>query len=266
MAKQSNYHNKKQTKLTREQRDNQVLGRVFRLFLLGIAAECFVFFFNDFYLNSRAEVLVGVYNALPYAAAAAGVVMLAALAVLLARRRALSPLARRVLGALAGIGAFVLVCGLVLRLVYPNGGTYLCVLIPILTVLGMVYLLFQREFFLIAVVLTGALFTVWVCRKGIGTTGWHLPALAGSIAVLAGLVVLAALTARVQKQRGLWTAGTKVRLLPAECDYRLLYLTYALSFAAILLAVLVVTTTYYSMWVLGIALFAFAVYYTTKLM
>ena len=85
-------------------------------------------------------------------------------------------------------------------------------------------------------------------------------------AAAAGLVVLAALTARVQKQRGLWTAGTKVRLLPAECDYRLLYLTYALSFAAILLAVLVVTTTYYSMGVLGVALFAFAVYYTTKLM
>ena len=38
MAKQSNYHNKNQQKLTREQRDNQVLGRVFRLFLLGIVA------------------------------------------------------------------------------------------------------------------------------------------------------------------------------------------------------------------------------------
>ena len=46
----------------------------------------------------------------------------------------------------------------------------------------------------------------------------------------------------------------------------MLYLTYALSFAAILLAVLAVATTYYSMWVLGVALFAFAVYYTTKLM
>ena len=39
MAKQSNYHNKNQQKLTREQRDNQVLGRVFRLFLLGIVAD-----------------------------------------------------------------------------------------------------------------------------------------------------------------------------------------------------------------------------------
>ena len=38
MAKQSNYHNQKQQKMTREQRDNQVLGRVFKLFLLGIVA------------------------------------------------------------------------------------------------------------------------------------------------------------------------------------------------------------------------------------
>ena len=44
MAKQSNYHNKKQQKLTREQRDNQVLGQVFRLVLLGIGAACRLFF------------------------------------------------------------------------------------------------------------------------------------------------------------------------------------------------------------------------------
>ena len=47
MAKQSNYHNKKQQKLTREQRDNQVLGQVFRLFLLGIVREVFLFCFNN---------------------------------------------------------------------------------------------------------------------------------------------------------------------------------------------------------------------------
>ena len=265
MAKQSNYHNKKPQKLTREQRDNQVLGRVFRLFLLGIAAECFLFFFNDLYLNGTAQTLVGIYYALPYAGAAGLVVMAAALAVLL-KKRGLSPLARQVLGWVAGVGAFVGVCSLVLRLVYPNGGTYLCVLVPILTVLGMVYLLFQREFCLIAVVLSAALFTVWVCRKGIGTVSWHLPALAGAIVAMVCLVVLAALTRKVQQQGGMWKTGLRVRLLPPECDYRMLYLTYALSFAAILLAVLVVSTTYYTMWVLGIALFAFAVYYTTKLM
>ena len=265
MAKQSNYHNKKPQKLTREQRDNQVLGRVFRLFILGIAAECFLFFFNDLYINGTAQSLVGIYYSLPYASAAGFLVMAVGL-VMLVKQRGASPLARRVFGWTGGVGAFVGICSLVLRLVYPNGGTYLCVLVPILTVLGMVFLLFQREFFLIAVILSGSLFTVWVCRKGIGTTSWNLPALAGSIAVLIGLVVLAALTAKVQRQDGLWKAGAKVRLLPVDCNYGMLYLAYALSFLAILLAVLVVTTTYYSMWVLGIALFAFAVYYTTKLM
>ena len=171
MAKQSNYHNKKQQKLTREQRDNQVLGRVFRLFLLGIAAECFLFFFNDLYINGTAQSLVGIYYALPYAAAAGLVVLAVCAAALALKWRGMSSSTRKILGWLAGIGAFVGICSLVLRLVYPNGGTYLCVLIPILTVLGMVSLLFQREFFLIAVILSGSLFTVWVCRKGIGTTG-----------------------------------------------------------------------------------------------
>ena len=265
MAKQSNYHNKKQQKLTREERDNQVLGRVFRLFLVGIAAECFLFFFNDLYLNATGQNLIRLYGALPYAGAVGLVVMAAALAVLL-KKRELSSQARRVLGWVTGVGAFVGICSLVLWLVYPNGGTYLCVMVPILTVLGIVYLLFQREFFFIALILSGAIFTVWVCRKGIGTVYWNTRALVGSIAVLVGLIVLAVLTARVQKQRGMWTAGRKVRLLPADCDYRMLYLTYGLSFVAIVLAILVVSTTYYSMWVLGVALFAFAVYYTTKLM
>ena len=265
MAKQSNYHNKKQQKLTREQRDNQVLGQVFRLFLVGIVAECFLFFFNDFYINGTGQTLVRIFNALPYASVVGFVAMVAGLVLLLKKHDA-SIRARRVYGWITGLGAFVGVCSLVLRLVYPNGGTYLCVLVPILVVLGMVYLLFQREFFLIAVILSGALFTVWVCRKGIGTVYWNTWALVGSIVVLVGLIVLAALTARVQKQRGLWTIGRKFRLLPADCNYRMLYLAYALSFVAILLAILVVTTTYYSMWVLAVALFAFAVYYTTKLM
>ena len=39
MAKQANYHNTSQQKLTREQSVNTVLGGVFTLLLLGIAAE-----------------------------------------------------------------------------------------------------------------------------------------------------------------------------------------------------------------------------------
>ena len=265
MAKQSNYRNKKQQKLTREQRDNQVLGQVFRLFLLGIVAECYLLFFNKIYLNSTGQTMVHIYRALPYAAVAALILLVVGL-VLLVKKRDVRPVVRKVYGWITGLGAFFALTSLVLWLVYPNGGTYLCVLVPILTVLGMVYLLFQREFFLIAVVLSGALFTVWVCRKGVGTVNWNTKVLVASGLVLVGLAVLAALTAKVQKQDGRWTAGIKVRLLPADCDYRMIYLTYALSFVAILLAMLVVTTTYYSMWVLGIALFAFAVYYTTKLM
>lgn len=265
MAKQSNYHNRKEKKLTREQRDNQVLGQVFRLFLLGIVAEGLLFFFNDFYINGTAQSLVGIYYGLPYASAAGFVLMVVGLA-LLWKKRNVSPVTRKVYGWIAGLGAFVGFCSLVLRLLYPTGGTYLCLLVPILTVLGMVYLLFQREFFLVAVILSGALFTVWVCRKGIGTANWNGKVLVGGILVLAGLAALAALTAKVQKQGGRWIGTYKVRLLPEDCDYRMLYLAYALAFVAILLAMLVVGTTYYSMWVLGIALFAFAVYYTTKLM
>ena len=86
MAKQSNYHNKKQQKLTREQRDNQVLGQVFRLFLLGIVAECFLFFFNNLYLNGTGQTLVTIYHSLPYACAVGLVAVVVGIVLLLKKR------------------------------------------------------------------------------------------------------------------------------------------------------------------------------------
>ncbi len=261
MAKQSNPDKKK---LTREQRDNQILRRVFYMFLVGIAAECYLLFINNRFVSADAVRLVAMYDGF-LVAGIVGLIVMALGIVLMLLKKGGDKL-RRAYPWIAGLGAFFGFTSLALRGFYPMGGSYLCVLIPILTVLGLVYFLFQREFFVITIILGGALFTVWVCRKGLGTVNWNTLAIAGSVLVLIGLACVALLTRMIQKLGGKWPGKGKARIFPANCDYRMLYAAYALAFAAILLALLVVSTTYYSLWALGILLFAFAVYYTTKLM
>ena len=51
-----------------------------------------------------------------------------------------------------------------------------------------------------------------------------------------------------------------------ECDYRVIYGVLAVAFVCVLAAMVLPSFAYYLMWVLGIALFAELVLYTTKLM
>ena len=261
MAKQSN-HDKK--KLTREERDSLVLRKVFHLFLVGIAAECYLLVISKQYANSSGEALLALYRAIQVLTVAGLLVMVAGI-VLLALGKG-GEKAKRAYPWVIIAGAFFGISSFLLNFLFPKGGTYLCVIVPILTVLGLVYYLFQREFFWITVVLSGGMFTVWVCRKGIGSLNWHTRALVGSLVVLAGLAVAAVLTRMIQKQNGRWIGKCHCRIFPANCDYRLLYVAYALVAVAIVLALVLVASTYYSLWALGIVLFAYAVYYTTKLM
>ena len=176
------------------------------------------------------------------------------------------PLLGKVSAIAAGVGGFFAVSSALMYWIYPAGSIFLLVLVPILTVLGLVYNLYQREFFLTAVILSGSIFTLWLCRKGLGTINWNTKVTVGAVLVLLGLLAVAYLTRLVQKNKGKWLGKSGVRLFTAACPYGLLYATYGLCFVTIALALVLAASTYYTIWVLGIALFALAVYYTSKLM
>ena len=71
------------------------------------------------------------------------------------------------------------------------------------------------------------------------------------------------LTGKVRKDEG--KLG-RIRVFSVECDYRVVYAALAVAAAAVLAAALLPAIAVYLMWVLGVALFAELVYYTTKLM
>ena len=261
MAKQP--FSKKQAEKRR--REDQALNRVFLIFLIGIVAECYLLMMERFFVNGTAQQLLGAAAAIQWLGILGGVAAAAGL-VLLVWKRAVRPL--RIAGWwLLGAGAFFGLSSLMMYFLYPDGNRILCVAVPILAVLGLIFCLFQREFFLTAVVLGGAIFTLWVQRKGLGTPNWNTLVTVGSAVVLLGLAAAAALTRRMEKNRGRWPWKPQVRVFSTSCPYPALYLVYAVAFAVILAGLFAVSVIYYyTTWGLGVLLFALAVFYTTKLM
>ena len=177
-----------------------------------------------------------------------------------ADRKLLAPMAWT-----ACTGLFLCLSGLIMT-TFSNdhrGVTTMCVLVPILAVLGLVYLLYQHECFLCTIALSGALFAVWTMGSAANSLSWRVPVTAGLVVAAALLAVFAALTHKTQQSEG--KLG-KVRLFPVECDYRVIYGVLAVAFVCVLAAMVLPSFAYYLMWVLGIALFAELVLYTTKLM
>ena len=253
---------KKKT-MERRRQEQAALNRVFAIFLVGIVAEGYLLTVNNKLVRGTARQVVAWAAAVTWIGYIGLALLIAGAALAVVKRK--SPRLRALGLWLGGAGAFFAVTS-PLFYFYPQEAGYLLVLLPILTVLGLIYFLFQHEFFLTAVILSGSIFTLWVCQKGLGTVNWNTKVIIGAAAVLLGLAAAALLTRQIQKNKGRWIGRRRVRVFSANCPYPVLYLTYGLAFLSIVLALAVVSTAYYAMWVLGVLLFVLAVYYTTKLM
>ena len=249
-----------QKRAQRQQQENLALQKIFNVFLWGLAAECYLFFvYRGYYAGGVDSFLTWSYilEALIYVGL--GVAAVAGGAAWWKRtdRKLRNPLI-----AVSCVGLFLSVTSVLAVLFDPDVVGKMCIAVPIATLLGLVYYLFQFECFLATVSLAGSLFAVWVIANGLGS-GWRLYVMAGAAASIAALAALGLLTARAAKNGG---KVKDIRLFTAECDYRVLYAVFAVGAAAILAALVVSSLGYYLLWALGVALFAEMVYYTTKLM
>ena len=164
-----------------------------------------------------------------------------------------------------GAGLFLGVSGWVISQFFNDcaGIILMCVLVPILAVLALIFLLYQRECFLSTLAVSGSLFAVWVRGTAAGSDSWNMPVILGALLGAVILALAAFLTRKAQQDEGkLWG----LRVFSPECDYRIVFGVLATAFVCVLLAVAVPAITYYLIWVLGVLVFAELVYYTTKLM
>ena len=252
-----------QKKADKEKQDNLVLSRVYYVFLVGLVAECYLFLVYRGYAVGSVDSMLA-WNTVLKVLMWVGLAALVIGAVVWYMKREDKKL-RRIMPWVAGAGAFFALSGWVMTHFFSNGMgvTTMCVLVPNVAVFVLVYLLYQHECALSTVALGGAMFTVWVRSASASSNHWKIPVIVGCIAALALLAAAAYLANKAQKDEG---KLKKIQVLSPECDYRILYAALAVAAVGVLLAVLLPAISVYLMWLLGVALFAELVYFTTKLM
>ena len=166
----------------------------------------------------------------------------------------------RPLTIMAGSFVLLLCCHVVLAF-QVAGVRMLFWLVPAWAALALVYYLYQREFFLAALVSGFVVLGLWFVRHA-GAFSLY------TIAAIAAIVVLAIAFIWMQNHQGrlIIKEGVK-RVLPAEAGYLLMYASCAVSIAAIAAAIaLGGAVSYYLLFAMVAWLFALLVYYTVKMM
>lgn len=252
-----------QKRADREKQESQALHRVFNVFLLGLAAECYLLLVYRGYAMGTIDSLLIWHQILTWGMYLGLVMLIAGIAVGVAKRK--DRRLRTIMTWVAGGGLFLALTGWVVTFFFDNsrGITAMCVLVPIAVVLALVYLLFQPECFLCTLTVSCAMFAVWARGASADSSAFGMVVIAGCVVGALLLAAAAYLVSKAQKDEGkLW----KIRVFSLECDYRVVYAVLAVAAVAMLVAAFLPAATVYLMWVLGVLLFAELVYYTTKLM
>ncbi len=255
MAKNSN-----DKRIERRERSERNMNRAVILLIAGLVAEWYLLMVDRYYARGTIEQMLNWYDALGLlrwcglAALAAGI----ALFVLRGKQTWFDALGR----VLMGIGGFFAFTSICMRHYYPVSVTVMCVLVPVLLILGIVYLFYQAEFSVQATALAMALGAIVLLGRSSSTSVKLCAALS-----LLGVAALAVGTMLLKKNGGVFKTGDKLlRLFPANMDYRLTLGVLGLCFVLTLVVLFASAVSFYAVWALAIVAFVLAVYYTIKLM
>lgn len=244
----------------RREKSERSMNRAVLLLICGLAAEWYLLVVDRYYARGTVDQVVGWYDAL-------GVLEWAGLAVfsageaLLSLRGRVAWFARTGL-ALACAGGFFAVTSVFMRRFHTAGVTAMCVLVPVLLLLGIVWLFYQTEFAVQATALAMGVAALALLERS-GSAAVRMCAVLALLGIAALLVCVRLLMIR----NGVWKhSGRETRIFAAHADYRLALGVPALCFALVLSALLAPAVAFYALWALAVATFALAVYYTIKLM
>lgn len=254
---------KKETREEKKRREDQALNRVLWWFGGAVVLEFFLLLLNRFYINFGPNGATMAFGLARTLRVLAWVGLAAAVGCgvwwWLSRRkghRTFLP------GALTIVTAALFLCALVSSVWTAVGVQFLYLSVPATAVLALIYYLYQREFFLVALQGAIALFAMWSYRKLIATR----PSLTyGLMALCAvGVVALCALAFALQRKDGM--LGKRC-ILSKQANYAMLYVAGGVTLCALLTALLLgATAAYWALFLVVAWLFFAAVYYTVRLM
>ncbi len=249
-----------QKRALRQQQERAALNNIFNVFLLGLAAECYLFIVYRGYVGGTIQSLLTWHKILQVIAWAGLALTVGGGAAAFLKRK--EPKILKIASSAAFAGLFLAVSGWIMVRFTDVGVVAMCIIVPVLTILGLIFFLYQHECFLSTLLLAGSLFTVWVCGRALDSH-WATMITICSGAVVVGLVLVALAVAKLKKNGG--KLGV-IQIFSPDCDYRLIYVVCAVCAALIIATVLMPTLSFYVTWVLVVVLFAELAYYTTKMM
>ena len=148
-----------------------------------------------------------------------------------------------------------------IRTFYDSALTFLCVVVPVVMLLGILWNLYDRECSWSLTILGASLIALWVCRRVLDSIFLGTYVRIAAVVYIVVLIVAAFLTNKADKNGG---KLRNLQVLTAGADPMPIYAACGLSVVALAIALFSSTIAYYAMWALAIVVFALAVYYTVK--
>lgn len=161
---------------------------------------------------------------------------------------------------LTAVSAALLICAQITLAFQDSGVRMLFWLVPAWAALALVYYLYQREFFLSALVSGVGVLGLWFVRHAGASSLYTI----GAVVVI---LLLAGIMLWLKGHNGRLFPGEAGQLLPAEAGYPLMLLSCVVGLAAIAIAAFVGgALSFYLLYAMVAWLFALLVYYTVKMM
>lgn len=251
---------KNPNKRSKPVKKNEPMNKAMAFFLGGCFAELYLLLIRRFYISGTLEQVIawdGYLKVLPFV----GLALLAVGAVLLGMWWKQQPKRRWIGVTLTAAGAFVALVSWLGRTYMTTAITPLCILVPAVMILGILWTLYDRECAWSLTILGCGIAAVWICRKGIGTFQWNTLALACAALFIAAAVVCALLARKAGQNDGMVSGK---QLFAADMNPKPIYAAAAIAILAVAVAIVNTTLAYYALWCLAGVIFALAVYYTVR--
>ena len=183
------------------------VNRAMILLTVGLVAEFYLLMVNNYFVKGAVGQVLTMMSVLKVLGIVGAAAFGAGLVMWIMRKKwtRFAPAAPWLLCA----GFFFAMSSELMLKIYPQGTKAMCVLVPVAMLLGIVFLLYPREFSLQALALTAAMMAMYLIHRGGGSDNWN--ALVIGCCVFAALVI--ALFASGIAYYGLWVLAAATFLL-----------------------------------------------------
>lgn len=240
------------------------VNRAMILLVVGLVAEFYLLMVNNYFVKGAVGQVLTMMTVLKVLGIAGAALFGAGLVLWFMRKKwtRFAPAAPWLLS----IGFFFAVSSQLMLKIYPQGTTVMCVLVPVAMLLGIVFLLYPREFSLQALALTAAMMAMYLIHRGGGSDTWRGLVLGCSVFAALVIAALAVAVSKAGKNGGKLEKLGDLRIVSVDGNYKLIYAVLAVCVAAIVIALFATSIAYYGLWILAVGTFLLAVYYTVKMM